>query len=71
MWLRVRDRHPHVTPEEVAFICAGQDVSRTSKGQGLRCYLDLAKNRNVWGIVLGRALTDPIGGFMSSGCRNT
>ena len=31
--------------------------------RGLRRYLDLARNRNVWGIVLGRALTDPIWWF--------
>ena len=66
MWLRVYhplDRHPRVTAEEVALICAGQDVPLTSPARGLRRYLDLAKNRNVWGIVLGRALTDPIWWF--------
>src|ERR1700691_2785297 len=66
MWLRVYyplDRHPRVTAEEVALIRAGQDVPLTSATRGLRRYLDLAKNRNVWGIVLGRALTDPIWWF--------
>ncbi len=66
MWLRVYhplDRHPRVTPEEVALIGAGQDTPRTSARRGLRRYLDLARNRNVWGIVLGRALTDPIWWF--------
>ncbi len=66
MWLRVYhplDRHPPVTREEVAFIHAGQDVPSKSAKKGLQRWLALAKDRNVWGIVLGRALTDPIGWF--------
>jgi ACS family hexuronate transporter-like MFS transporter len=66
MWLRVYhrlDRHPRVSPEEVALIRAGQDVPRASTGHGIDRWLDLARNRNVWGIVLGRALTDPIWWF--------
>jgi ACS family hexuronate transporter-like MFS transporter len=66
MWLRVYhplDCHPRVTTAEVALIRAGQDTPRNSTGRGLRRYLDLARNRNVWGIVLGRALTDPIWWF--------
>jgi ACS family hexuronate transporter-like MFS transporter len=66
MWLRVYhplDRHPRVTTAEVALIRAGQDTPRNSTGRGLQRYLDLARNRNVWGIVLGRALTDPIWWF--------
>ena len=67
MWLRVYhplDRHPRVTAEEVALIRAGRmPLPLTSATRGLRRYLDLAKNRNVWGIVMGRALTDPIWWF--------
>ena len=66
MWLRVYhplDHHPRVTPAEVALIHAGQDTPRDSARHGLGRYLDLAGNRNVWGIVLGRALTDPIWWF--------
>lgn len=66
LWLRVYhplDRHPRVTPEEVALIRTGQDVPRTSTGRGLQRWLDLLRSRNVWGIVLGRALTDPIWWF--------
>jgi ACS family hexuronate transporter-like MFS transporter len=66
LWLRVYyplDRHPRVTPEEVAFIRAGQDVPATSAQRGIHRYFALARNRNVWGIVLGRALTDPIWWF--------
>jgi ACS family hexuronate transporter-like MFS transporter len=66
MWLRVYhlpDRHPRVTPEEVSYIRAGQDVPSVSPERGARRWLKLARDRNVWGIVLGRALTDPIWWF--------
>jgi len=66
MWLRVYhplDRHPRVTEQEVAFIRAGQDVPATSADRGVRRWLNLVRDRNVWGIVLGRALTDPIWWF--------
>jgi ACS family hexuronate transporter-like MFS transporter len=66
MWLRVYhtlDRHPRVTPEEVSLIHAGQQVSLSSAERGPRRWLKLARQRNVWGIVLGRALTDPIWWF--------
>ena len=66
LWLRVYhplDRHPRVTPEEVSFIRAGQEVPSTSSQQGVQRWLKLVRNRNVWGIVLGRALTDPIWWF--------
>src|SRR6202789_2339502 len=66
LWLRVYhplDRHPRVTKEEVALIRAGQDAPSTSAERGVQRWLTLARNRNVWGIVLGRALTDPIWWF--------
>ena len=66
VWLRVYhplDRHPRVTEEEVALIRAGQDAPSTSAERGVQRWLTLARNRNVWGIVLGRALTDPIWWF--------
>lgn len=66
VWLRVYhplNRHPRVTPEEASFIRAGQDLPSTSKELGVRRWVSLARNRNVWGIVLGRALTDPIWWF--------
>jgi ACS family hexuronate transporter-like MFS transporter len=66
VWLRVYhplDRHPRVTKEEVALIRAGQDTPSTSAERGVQRWLTLARNRNVWGIVLGRALTDPIWWF--------
>jgi ACS family hexuronate transporter-like MFS transporter len=66
VWLRVYhplDRHPRVTKEEAALIRAGQDAPSTSAERGVQRWLTLARNRNVWGIVLGRALTDPIWWF--------
>jgi ACS family hexuronate transporter-like MFS transporter len=66
MWMRVYhplDRHPRVTPEEVSLIRAGQDLPDVSAERGVRRWINLARNRNVWGIVLGRALTDPIWWF--------
>jgi ACS family hexuronate transporter-like MFS transporter len=66
VWLRVYhplDRHPRVTPQEISFIRAGQNAPAASAERGLRRWLSLARNRNVWGIVLGRALTDPIWWF--------
>jgi ACS family hexuronate transporter-like MFS transporter len=66
VWLRVYhplDRHPRVTPTEVALIRAGQDAPPISVERGAQRWIKLARNRNVWGIVLGRALTDPIWWF--------
>jgi ACS family hexuronate transporter-like MFS transporter len=66
VWLRVYhplDRHPRVTPQEISFIRAGQNAPVTSAERGVRRWLSLARDRNVWGIVLGRALTDPIWWF--------
>jgi MFS transporter, ACS family, hexuronate transporter len=66
IWLRIYrplDSHPTVTEEEVAFIHAGQETAGKSGGPGIQRWFSLAKNSNVWGIVLGRALTDPIWWF--------
>jgi ACS family hexuronate transporter-like MFS transporter len=66
MWLLIYhplDRHPWVAQEEVALIRAGQDSTLRSQGNGVQRWLRLVRNRNVWGIVLGRSLTDPIWWF--------
>jgi ACS family hexuronate transporter-like MFS transporter len=66
VWLRVYhplDKHPRVTPGEVAFIKTGRDAELISTDRGLVRWRRLAKNPNLWGIVLGRALTDPIWWF--------
>ena len=66
LWLRVYhpvNRHPAVTAEEISLIRAGQEVPSISTERGPRRWLSLARQRNVWGVVLGRALTDPIWWF--------
>jgi MFS transporter, ACS family, hexuronate transporter len=66
MWLRLYhplERHPRVTREEAALIRAGQEMPPVSPERGARRWLALIRNANVWGIVLGRALTDPIWWF--------
>lgn len=65
-WLRIYhplERHPRVDPQEVIYIRGGQKFASKIESLGRRRWLDLAKDRNVWGIVLGRALTDPIWWF--------
>jgi len=66
IWLRVYhplDRHPKVDRAEVARIRAGQQMPSKSQVQGVQRWLSLARNRNAWGVILGRALTDPIWWF--------
>lgn len=66
LWLHVYhplSRHPRVRPEEVALIRSGQEMPSTSKEKGVRRWVEVLKSRNAWGIVLGRALTDPIWWF--------
>src|SRR5271157_1421858 len=65
-WLAVYhplDRHPRVSPEERALIAAGRDTAMVSREKGVRRWLSLLKQPNVWGIILGRSLTDPIWWF--------
>ncbi|MGH9450721.1 MAG: MFS transporter [Terriglobia bacterium] len=66
VWLRVYhplQKHPRVTQPEVDLINAGRDAALTSGKRGIRRWLTLLKDRNVWGIVTGRSLTDPIWWF--------
>jgi MFS transporter, ACS family, hexuronate transporter len=66
VWLRVYypiARHPRVGPQELGLVRRGQETTQKSERHGLDRWLDLARNRNVWGTVLGRALTDPIWWF--------
>ncbi len=65
-WLRVYHPltdHPRVSEEEKKEIRAGQETPQTSVRSGVARWLLLARDRNVWGTVLGRALTDPIWWF--------
>lgn len=68
-WLRIYyplDVHPRVTPRELALIRAGRDAPVKSSAGGAKRWIELAGDRNVWGVVLGRALTDPIWWFYIS-----
>jgi ACS family hexuronate transporter-like MFS transporter len=65
-WLRIYHplaRHPRVRPQELATIRAGQETPKSSAQRGWARWVHLARDRNVWGTVLGRALTDPIWWF--------
>ena len=67
VWLAIYhpfDRHPRVT---AGGTCADRGRPRHSqrlrRHKGLARWLSLLKQPNVWGIVLGRSLTDPIWWF--------
>jgi ACS family hexuronate transporter-like MFS transporter len=65
-WLRIYhapESHPRVGADELQFIGSGRALSEGSHQGALQRWLGLVKDRNVWGIVLGRALTDPIWWF--------
>jgi ACS family hexuronate transporter-like MFS transporter len=66
VWLYVYhplDRHPRVTSEEVAAIRAGQQMVGKQRKAGIQKWPSLLTDSNVWGVVLGRGLTDPIWWF--------
>ena len=66
LWLALyhpMDKHPRLSEEERTLIKAGHDTATTSTQRGAGRYLSLLKQSNVWGIVLGRSLTDPIWWF--------
>jgi ACS family hexuronate transporter-like MFS transporter len=66
LWLHIYHplaRHPRVTPEEVRLVRAGQASTLGSQQHGVRQWMGLLKSSNVWAIVLGRSLTDPIWWF--------
>jgi MFS transporter, ACS family, hexuronate transporter len=55
--------HPRVTAEERHLIETGRDTAATSPQSGVKRYLSLLKDPNVWGIVIGRSFSDPIWWF--------
>jgi len=66
VWLRTYhplERHPRVTREEVALIKQGRDAEPSPSDLGVVRWLRLSKDRKLWGVVLGRALTDPVWWF--------
>ncbi len=66
LWLglyRPLKAHPRVSPEERRLIEAGQELAPPRTRRNLRQWFALLGETNTWGIVLGRALTDPIWWF--------
>jgi len=55
--------HPRLGEEERKFIEERRGTPTASVLKGASRWLSLLKERNVWGIVLGRSLTDPIWWF--------
>jgi ACS family hexuronate transporter-like MFS transporter len=66
LWLRVYyplGRHPRLSSEERTLIETGHDTAKASAHSGTARWIQLLKDRNSWGILLGRSLTDPIWWF--------
>jgi ACS family hexuronate transporter-like MFS transporter len=66
LWLRVYHplvQHPRLTQEERTLIETDRDRPQRQSVTGVRRWLDLARQRNTWGVVIGRSLTDPIWWF--------
>ncbi len=56
-------RHPRVRPEERRLIESGRDAPADTTEKSVARWLGLFRQSNVWGIILGRSLTDPIWWF--------
>lgn len=66
LWLHIYyplAQHPRVSHEERKLIESDRDRPNGSPLTGIRRWVDLAKQRNLWGVVIGRSLTDPIWWF--------
>jgi MFS transporter, ACS family, aldohexuronate transporter len=66
LWLSVYHplrSHPRLSPEERVTITSGQETAEVSTARGFAKWIGLLRDPNTWGIVLGRALTDPIWWF--------
>jgi len=66
LWLslyRSFEEHPRLSAEERALIESGRQAPRAARRLGVARWRGLIGNSNVWGIVLGRSLTDPIWWF--------
>ena len=58
------EQHPRITPEERAYILAGRDQGSDAAAPPLP-YRTLLRLPQTWGIVLGKALTDPVWFFIT------
>jgi ACS family hexuronate transporter-like MFS transporter len=64
-WLaifRPPHEHPHITPEELAHIREDGQARSAEGGAGLR-WIDLFRYRQLWALVAGRILSDPVWWF--------
>lgn len=58
------ETHPRIGAEERAMILSAKRAEYAG-GEQPGSYRDLLKQRNTWGIVLGKALTDPVWFFVT------
>ena len=58
------EQHPRISPEERAYIIAGRDEA-ASAGAAPLPYRTLLALPQTWGIVVGKALTDPVWFFIT------
>ncbi|MBK5297125.1 MAG: MFS transporter [Vicinamibacteria bacterium] len=58
------EQHPRISPEERAYILAGRDEGATAGSPPLP-YRTLLALPQTWGIVVGKALTDPVWFFIT------
>jgi MFS transporter, ACS family, hexuronate transporter len=58
------EEHPRISPEERAYILAGRDESDVA-GSPTLPYRTLLALPQTWGIVVGKALTDPVWFFIT------
>jgi ACS family hexuronate transporter-like MFS transporter len=56
------EKHPLITENERVLILQGRGIDPKFTGPGLR-WLDLFRYRQVWALMLGRALADPVWWF--------
>ena len=57
------EEHPRIHPEERAMILAGR--AEEARGSVALPWWGLLRMRSTWGIILGRALTDPVWFFVT------
>ena len=66
LWLRTYHpvaEHPRLSPEEKEWVEAGRSAPDMRVLSGKSSWRGLLRDRNTWGIVVGKALTDPIWWF--------
>ncbi len=61
LWLyRDPERHPRLTPAELAHIRQGQSPRAAAVDETKAKWRDIFQRRDFWGLFLGRFLTDPV-----------